>query len=235
MLAVVIDTSSAAVTAGVVRVGRGGDGSVGTQLLGERCTVDAKAHGDLLTPSIGSALAAAGAGVGDIDAIVAGAGPGPFTVLRVGLVTAAALADALGRPAYGVCSLDAIGAATHGRALVAGDARRRGIYWATYADGRRVCGPDVARPADVAERIPTLAVTSMAGAGAVLYRNVLGLPPTGPDHPPVRQLGALAAARMAARAPAETLVPMYLRRPDATPPARPVAASAPGRDHPGAR
>ena len=42
--------------------------------------------------------------------MVAGVGPGPFTGLRVGLVTAAAIADAPGIPATAVCSLDAIAA-----------------------------------------------------------------------------------------------------------------------------
>ena len=35
------------------------------------------------------------------DAIVVGVGPGPYTSLRVGIVTAAALGDALGIPVYG--------------------------------------------------------------------------------------------------------------------------------------
>ena len=74
---------------------------------------------------------------GDLAAIVAGLGPGPFTGLRVGLVTAASMGHALGIPTYGVCSLDALGrAAGPGRVLVATDARRREVYCATYA-GRR--------------------------------------------------------------------------------------------------
>jgi ribosomal-protein-alanine N-acetyltransferase len=106
VLALVIDTSSAAVTAGVVEV----TGPQPPAVLAERVTVDARAHGELLTPSLQACLAGAGVSLGQLDAIVAGLGPGPFTGLRVGLVTAAALADATGLPAYGVCSLDAIAA-----------------------------------------------------------------------------------------------------------------------------
>ena len=63
-------------------------------------------------PGSARACAAAGVALRDLDAVVTGAGPGPFTGLRVGMVTAAALGDALGIPVHGVCSLDAIAAAT---------------------------------------------------------------------------------------------------------------------------
>src|SRR5690606_38799151 len=82
-------------------------------------------------------LAQAGRRAADLAAIVAGDGPGPFTGLRVGLATAAAMAQALEIPVYGVCSLDGIGAVTAGEegpVLVATDARRREIYWALYTD-----------------------------------------------------------------------------------------------------
>ncbi len=64
---------------------------------------------------------------------VVGTGPGPFTGLRVGLVTARVMAEALAIPAYGVCSLDAIAAQAVGEGrvatafAVATDARRQGL------------------------------------------------------------------------------------------------------------
>ena len=73
----------------------------------------------------------------EIDAVVVGCGPGPFTGLRIGMATAAAFGHALGVPVYGVCSLDAIGGQTTGEVLVVTDARRREIYWARYRDGVR--------------------------------------------------------------------------------------------------
>ncbi len=78
-----------------------------------------------------------------VDAIVCGTGPGPFTGLRVGMVTAAALGHALNRPVHGVCTLDAIAHDARPRPLlVVTDARRREVYWAAYdADGHRVRGP----------------------------------------------------------------------------------------------
>ena len=118
--------------------------------LAERRTVDPRAHGELLAPADrGRSSTKPGVRPADLAAIVAGLGPGPFTGLRVGLVTAASMGQALGIPTYGVCSLDALGrAAGPGRVLVATDARRREVYWATYLDGVRVTGPDVAKPAD---------------------------------------------------------------------------------------
>ena len=104
--------------------------------------------------------------------MVAGTGPGPFTGLRVGLVTAAALADALAIPAYGVCSLDGLAVRAggeHGRVLAVTDARRREVYWAAYADGVRIAGPAVDRPADLAGRVADLGVEVACGAGARQY------------------------------------------------------------------
>jgi tRNA threonylcarbamoyl adenosine modification protein YeaZ len=209
MLALVIDTSSAAVTAGVV------DCSNGVRLLAERITINARAHGELLAPSIKAALAEAGITAADLEAVIAGVGPGPFTGLRVGLVTAVAICDATGIPAYGVCSLDGIAAATShaGSLLVAADARRREVYWARYLDQVRVGEPDVSKPADLDPD-----ATAMAGAGARLYADVFGLPLLDQDFPTVRGLATMAAARVHGGAPSEPLTPLYLRRPDAVAP-----------------
>ena len=222
MLALVLDTSSAAVTAGLVEFSdRTGSDHV---LLAERVTVNARAHGELLTPSLQACLAEAGVRISDVSAVVAGLGPGPFTGLRVGLMTAAALADATGLPSYGVCSLDAIAAAHPDQddLLVAGDARRKEVYWARYRQGRRVAEPAVAKPAElIAELRAELAggTAAMAGAGARLYADVLGLPLLEADYPSVAGLAACAAERVLNRAPGEVLVPLYLRRPDAVEPA----------------
>ena len=104
-----MDTATPAVTAGVVRL-------EGVEVLAERVTVDARAHAEQLTPNVLAALADAGLTVNDLDAVVVGCGPGPFTGLRVGMATAAAYGHALGVPVHGVCSLDAIGMETRGDA-----------------------------------------------------------------------------------------------------------------------
>ena len=218
MLVLTLDTATPAVTAGVVRVERDG-----IEVRSERVVLDARRHGELLAPAVREVLAEAGHGPARIDAVVAGVGPGPFTGLRVGLVTAAAFADAVGVPAYAVCSLDAVAAAADppadGRLLVATDARRREVYWAVYAGTERTVGPEVSRPGELAGGLPDLGVTAMAGAGAQIYLDVLGQPLTGPAYPTVRGLARLAADRLLDHGPAEPLTPLYLRRPDAVPPA----------------
>jgi tRNA threonylcarbamoyl adenosine modification protein YeaZ len=219
VLVLVVDSSTPAVTAALAEIT-----TTGIALRAERCTVDARAHGELLAPQVDAVLAEAAARPRDLGAVVAGLGPGPFTGLRVGLVTAASMGQVLGIPTYGVCSLDALGyaAAAGERLLAATDARRREIYWAVYdGAGGRLVGPNVDTPAAVAVRAVELAATVAVGDGAYRYAEPLGLPlRPEPRYPPAYALAELAAERVRASAPGEQLTPLYLRRPDA------VAATA---------
>lgn len=204
MFVLVLDTATPAVTAAVAFL-RGGS----VEIRAERVTVDGRAHGELLAPSVQAVLAGAGITPTELGAIVAGVGPGPFTGLRVGLVTAAAMSHALGIPAYGVCSLDAFAHGTEGPLLVATDARRKEVYWAKYQDGVRTSEPAVNSPADV-----PLNGENAAGEGA---QRMLGLP-VDVLYPPAAGLASMAAGRILAREPGDPLTPLYLRRPDAVPP-----------------
>ncbi|MFJ4099152.1 tRNA (adenosine(37)-N6)-threonylcarbamoyltransferase complex dimerization subunit type 1 TsaB [Amycolatopsis japonica] len=212
MLLLAIDTSTPAVTAGLVAL----DGDA-LESRGDRVTVDPRAHGELITPHALEAVKAAGVTLRDLDAIVCGVGPGPFTGLRAGMATAASLAHALGIPAYPVCSLDAIAAdVAPGEApfLVLTDARRREVYWAAYAaDGSRTDGPHVERPADLQTTVKVA-----AGDGALLYADALGVQPIEPRFP--SPSGLVKAAREALQSQSEPapLTPLYLRRPDAVEP-----------------
>lgn len=213
MLVLVVDTATPAVTAGLVAVEPAAGGPA-VELLASRVTIDGKAHGELLSPSIAACLAEARVTPRDLRAVVAGVGPGPFTGLRVGLATATAMGHALGTPTYGVMTLDALAWGTRGRLLVATDARRKELYFGIYEDGRRVSGPSVGKPADI-EGVFTAAV----GAGAHLYADALTAPVLDtPRFPDVQALATLAAERLLAGATGEKLTPLYLRRPDAVPP-----------------
>ncbi|MDM3977347.1 tRNA (adenosine(37)-N6)-threonylcarbamoyltransferase complex dimerization subunit type 1 TsaB [Mycobacterium marseillense] len=196
-----LDTSTPAVTAGVVR-------REDLCVLTQRVTVDARAHAERLTPNVVAALADAGLTMVDLDAVVVGCGPGPFTGLRAGMATAAAYGHALGIPVYGVCSLDAIGVQTTGDALVVTDARRREVYWARYRDGIRTGGPGVDAPAAVDPG------GARAVAGSPEHAAMFGLPVCEPVHP--TPAGLVAAVRDWSADPAP-LVALYLRRPDAKP------------------
>jgi tRNA threonylcarbamoyl adenosine modification protein YeaZ len=226
VLVVVVDTSTPAVTAAVMLIDPNATGRAGVVPLAERRAVDARAHAELLAPAVTEVLVDAGASGRDLAAIVAGIGPGPFTGLRVGLMTAAAMGQALGIPTYGVCSLDAIG--THARAttLVAADARRKEIYWAVYRGGIALTEPAVDRPERVAELLAGSGVELAVGDGAVRYADVLGLPVhEEPRYPPPLALAELAADRVRGRAESEVLTPLYLRRPDAAEPRPPKAVT----------
>lgn len=207
----------------------------GERVVAEAFAVDARRHGELLTPMIADVLADAGASRRDLTAVAVGVGPGPYTGLRVGLVTARVLAAVLGLPVYGVCTLDIIaGAVPPGQPFgVATDARRKEVYWASYDEaGRRTEGPLVAS----ASSIPDAASLPVAGAGGALYPEAFG-PAIGPTYPEARTLCDLVAARLSgtagtagtaaqdtASAPWPPLLapePLYLRRPDAREPGPP--------------
>ena len=196
-----IDTATPAVTAGVVR-----RGAAGVEVLGERVTVDPRAHAEQLTPNVLAALADAGVGMAGLDAVVVGCGPGPFTGLRVGMATAAAYGHALGLPVFGVCSLDAIGVDTTGDVLVVTDARRREVYWARYHGGVRVEGPAVNAPTDVPSAVSAV-------AGSVEHAALFDLPRLAPVAPTASGLVRVVDWT----SPPEPLIPLYLRRPDAKP------------------
>jgi tRNA threonylcarbamoyl adenosine modification protein YeaZ len=223
VLLLAFDTATPAVT-----VALHGDEGV----LAEHTAVDARRHGELLAPGIEKVLADAGRSRGELTGVAVGVGPGPFTGLRVGLMTARALGDALGIAVHGVCTLDILAAAVTGPAAaaadpaagagsaapfaVATDARRREVYWAAYdAAGRREGEPAVDRPAEIAGR---LVGRGVAGQGPRLYPEQFPRP-LEPELPSAGVLGAL-VARLLREDPGALLPPqpLYLRRPDAVEP-----------------
>ena len=211
MLLLALDTATPAISAALAEVGDGPQ----AHLIAHSVVVDGKAHAERLAPEIDAILSDGGVKPRDLAAIVAGVGPGPFTGLRVGLMTATALGSVLGIPTYGVCTLDVLGAATSGRALVATDARRREVYWAIYEDGRRIWAPSVDKPADLAPLLSKERVLQGVGEGTQRYAEALGIAAAEPLYPPLELLVALAAERVQQKEKSETLTPLYLRRPDA--------------------
>lgn len=187
----------------------------GEDVVAEPVSEQRMKHGEQLAPLIDRALRETGAVRQDLTAIAVGVGPGPFTGLRVGLVTARTLGFVLEIPVYGVCSLDvlAVEAVRTGQVdrdfVVATDARRKEVYLASYdADGMRLGGPDVGKPALLATEQPVV------GEGGDLY----------PEHFPDRRGPVRPSAGWLARAVTEEWValgdpePLYLRRPDAVAP-----------------
>jgi tRNA threonylcarbamoyl adenosine modification protein YeaZ len=171
------------------------------QVLAELSDFNPRGHAELLSPMIEQVLAGARP-----DAVVVGTGPAPFTGLRVGLVTARTLATVWGVPLYGMCSLDAVGAEHGGDCTVVADARRKEVYWATYAGGRRVEGPAVSSPGDVVVH------GQAVGRGALLYPEAF--PGAAEADPRPSWLARELEARLAAGQTDFPTDPLYLRRPD---------------------
>jgi tRNA threonylcarbamoyladenosine biosynthesis protein TsaB len=169
------------------------------EVLGERVSTP-----KTLLEDVDALLRQGGARAGDVEALVVGLGPGSFTGTRIGLATARGLALALGIPAAGVSTLDALAAGAPG-ALPVIDARRREVF---------VPGPAAVAPADVELAPGTVCV----GDGARRYRDVLqGLGAVVPPDEDERHLPRARFHATLARdfGPAERLEPIYVRVPDA--------------------
>ncbi|MDX2931971.1 tRNA (adenosine(37)-N6)-threonylcarbamoyltransferase complex dimerization subunit type 1 TsaB [Streptomyces ipomoeae] len=205
MLLLALDTATPAVTVAL---------HDGTDAVAASSQVDARRHGELLLPAVDRVLVEAGTRLDAVTGIVVGIGPGPYTGLRVGLMTADTFGLALGVPVHGLCTLDGLAYASdvEGPFVVATDARRKEVYWAKYDGPRaRVTEPAVDRPGDIADVVSGLPAV---GAGALLYPDTF-VDARGPEHVSAAALASLAAERLAAGEELPAPRPLYLRRPDA--------------------
>lgn len=213
MLILAIDTSAVASAALV-------SDDAPESVLASFATEDTRSHAEVLAPGIAAMLAEAGVSGSDVDAVVVGVGPGPFTGLRSGIATARTLAYVWGKPLHGLMSLDAVAlevaesTAAVLEFVVATDARRKEVYWARYtlAPGqlpRLVDGPHVGFAADLPD-LPAF------GAGAGLYRDVLRADPDfAAEQPDALFLGQFALAKLTTGESLLDSTPLYLRESDA--------------------
>lgn len=184
----------------------------GEQVLAFACEPMARGHQERLAPMAQAVMAQAGLGFDRLDRIGATVGPGSFTGLRVGVAFAKGLGSALGVPAVGVGTLEAL--AAEGRGLVAGaiDARRDQVYLQVFEGGEPLMAPDVLPLGTAAARLAELAMgrpVTLVGSGAPLLAGPADtvLTPEGCDS---RHVARLAAVRTPA-----PIRPLYLRAPDA--------------------
>ncbi|MGW0819724.1 tRNA (adenosine(37)-N6)-threonylcarbamoyltransferase complex dimerization subunit type 1 TsaB [Streptomyces sp. NPDC002845] len=206
MLLLALDTATPAVTVAL---------HDGTDVVAASSQVDARRHGELLLPAVDRVLAEAGTRLDALTGIVVGTGPGPYTGLRVGLMTADTFSLALGVPVHGLCTLDGLAYASglDEPFVVATDARRKEVYWARYEDRRtRVTEPAVDRPGDLG--IDDIGALPAVGAGALLYPDTFPVARE-PEHMSASALASLAVERLAAGEELQAPRPLYLRRPDA--------------------
>lgn len=192
----------------------------GSNVLIEASRDGATGHGEALPDLVTHAL-------NDISpkqlaGIVVGVGPGPFTGLRVGIAFARSMAWALGIEVVGVCTLDALargflnqGHEFAGDFAVATDARRKEVYWAAYdRNGIRLAEPIVTRSSQIPGHLLALPT---AGSGAALYPQDFSAHRE-PLYPTAGSIGQLGVEQITRGEPGSS-EPMYLRRPDAVPPA----------------
>lgn len=90
-------------------------------------------HSGLLLPMIDTMMREAGLGIGELDAIAFGAGPGSFTGLRIACGVAQGLAFAVGCKVVPVCTLEALAEASGGvNVVVCTDARMGQVYLGAF-------------------------------------------------------------------------------------------------------
>ena len=171
-------------------------------------TVDHGMQGELTAELISKVVIESGLELGDITDVVVGVGPGPFTGLRVGLVTASVFAHARKIPVHGICSLDAVAFDYAKPCVVVTDARRKELYWARY-EGMRIGEPQVSKPEDLVAQFPD---TEFVGPGAQLYPHLIS------GKVSELKSGSLAKLFVSGTAQLVDVTPMYLRKPDAVEP-----------------
>ena len=193
MLILAFDTATDAATCALLRQG---------DVLGERRSRAARVLEDLH-----ALLEEAGLEARDADGIVVGTGPGSYTGLRMGIITARTLSFVLEAPVAGVSTLAALARGAPGAVPVI-DGRRGEIF--TLAEGEPRC----LRPTELTVEPEKVYV----GDGAVRYRETLEraggvVPDDGSDvHVPWARHHAALAEDFG---PAERVEPIYLRVPDA--------------------
>lgn len=170
--------------------------------------IDHGMQGELTAELISQVVAESGLEISKITDVVVGVGPGPFTGLRVGLVTAAVFAHARAIPVHGICSLDAIAFDFAKPCIVVTDARRKELYWAQY-EGHRIGEPQVTKPEVLALTFPD---SVFVGPGAQLYPDSISGEVT------ELKAGSLAKLFQSGSAQLVDVLPMYLRKPDAVAP-----------------
>lgn len=201
--------------------------------IAERSWRAPRPHSEGLVPAVEAMVADARTPLDSIDLVAVATGPGSFNGIRGGIALAQGLAMALGVPAAGVPTLDALAYAHVGRAQVVCallPAGRGELYGASYEgcwqDWRprgpytvgTLAGHLAGLPAGalLCGRLPDEAIDLAAGRGLACAPAVASFARAG-------YVGALAAVRAQDPAfdAAASLHALYLRRPGITRPTRP--------------
>ena len=202
---------------------------IGTHLL-ERELAPERAAAERILELVDWLLAEAGIGLGSLDAIAFGRGPGAFTGVRLAASVTQGLAMSAALPVLAVSDLQAVAQAVanraehSGRVLICQDARMQEVYWGWFEilaavaqprSGERVSPPATLLALCAAEE---LGDSAGAGSGFAAYPQLQALFRAAPErlwpqlYPRAREIAQLAAHQgLAAAVSAEQAQPVYVR------------------------
>lgn len=176
----------------------------GEDVLVERTVVDTRSHSEVIGTLLTEVLTSSG---DNVDGVVVGLGPGPFTGLRVGIVAGITFAAGRGLPVFGLPSHD-VGRLAESLVVIATDARRKEWAWTSYAGGQALT-ESVLAPVHEFEGL-----TEWKGAPLRFVSSISAA-----------ELGIAAHRRIDAGDDLSSLTPLYGRAPDAIPSAGPKRVS----------
>ena len=218
-----VDTSGPVAGVAVLRSG---------EVAYEGAAVNKMTHSVNLMPMIEEALSRAGLDVSEIDLYACVTGPGSFTGVRIGVSAIKGMAHGAGRPCVGVDALEALASGVCMNDMLLcpiQDARAGQVYGAAFGPGM----PPERKLANTAEKLPAFIEKALEvsdgkklcfiGDGVKTYRkaieDLLGDRAVfAPAH--MSYLRPAAVAQLAQERQAEavdylTLMPVYLRAPQA--------------------
>lgn len=216
MLVLALDSAAGA----SVALGSIDPATAAATILADRISKDSRSHAETMAGMVQDCLKQAAVEPHQLCSIITGTGPGPFTGLRIGIMTARTLAFAWQKPLYGLMSLYSLAEEGHQQArdqdqqrfLVASDARRREVYWAEFSleeTGYRLIRGPLVGPARDLPKLPAY------GQGAGLYPADLN-PVAGYQQVQPQAASLLkAAAALGIENLSQQTSPLYLRESDA--------------------
>jgi len=224
-LFLVFDTSAAHCAAAVFE---------GDAMLAGAVEPMARGQAEALVPLLQRLMGEAGRDLTDLTALGVGVGPGNFTGTRIAVACARGLALALERPAIGLSAFELIrdvegGLAPHPAEIVSVPAPREQAYVQPFRDDAPCAAPRLIDPADPPDDLRLSAPMLVSGHRAAEIAQALGAAHREgrlDDLP--RRLGRLTFRKWRDGViPDARPAPLYVRPPDAAPPADPPPALLP--------